>query len=164
MAEPETTAAASISSQKDLDTEMVNIQSLDSVSPQNAFIEIGRPTAVLCKESSAQLTLTLVNTEPVSYVSSLRKSTDFQNMSYENFSDHSFFLDQDLLGSLQVNLPSQASEGQFVPSLPTVPSQGTMVFYTGTSDDVTNKSEIRQTLSETHAREDSEKSLRVFVR
>ncbi|KAL1823792.1 hypothetical protein ACET3Z_010570 [Daucus carota] len=123
VAEPETTAAASISSQKDLDTEMVNIQSLDSFSPQNAFIEIGRPIAVSCKESSTQLALTLVNTEPLSYDSSLRESTDFQNMSYENFSDHSFFLDQDLLGNLQVHLPSQASEGQFVPSHPTVPSR-----------------------------------------
>ncbi|KAL1808704.1 hypothetical protein ACET3Z_025694 [Daucus carota] len=136
VAEPETNAAASISSQKDLDTEMVNIQSLDSFSPQNAFIEIDRPTAVSCKESSTQLALTLVNTEPLSYDSSLKESTDFQNMSYENFSDHSFFLDQDLLGNLQVHLPSQASEGQFVPSHPTVPSQGTMVVYTGSGDDL----------------------------
>ncbi|KAL1826543.1 hypothetical protein ACET3Z_004955 [Daucus carota] len=159
VAEPETTAAASISSQKDLDTDMVNIQSLDSFSPQNAFIEIGRPTAVSCKESSTQLALTLV--EPLSFNSSLRESTDIQKLSYEKLSDHSFFLDQAILGNLQVHQPSQASEGQFVPSQPTVPSQGTMVVYTGTGDGVTNTSEIRQTPSETHAREDSDKSLSV---
>ncbi|KAL1805098.1 hypothetical protein ACET3Z_028166 [Daucus carota] len=159
VAEPETTAAASISSQKDLDTDTVNIQSLDSFSPQNAFIEIGRPTAVSCKESSTQLALTLV--EPLSFNSSLRESTDIQKLSYEKLSDHSFFLDQAILGNLQVHQPSQASEGQFVPSQPTVPSQGTMVVYTGTGDGVTNTSEIRQTPSETHAREDSDKSLSV---
>ncbi|KAL1818287.1 hypothetical protein ACET3Z_013156 [Daucus carota] len=159
VAKPETTAAASISSQKDLDTDMVNIQSLDSFSPQNAFIEIGRPTAVSCKESSTQLALTLV--EPLSFDSSLRESTDIQNLSYEKLSDHSFFLDQAILGNLQVLLPSQASEGQFVSSQPTVPSQGTMVVYTGTGDGVTNTSEIRQIPSETHAREDSDKSLSV---
>ena len=81
--------------------------------------------------------------------------SDFQNLLNENFFDHSFCLDQDLLGSLQVHLPSRASEGQFVPSLHTFPSQGTMVVYTGSGDGVTNKSEIRQTPSETHAREDS---------
>ncbi|XP_063944875.1 uncharacterized protein LOC135151160 isoform X1 [Daucus carota subsp. sativus] len=159
VAEPETTAAASISSQKDLDTDTVNIQSLDSFSPQNAFIEIGRPTAVSCKESSTQLALTLV--EPLSFNSSLRETTDIQKLSYEKLSDHSFFLDQAILGNLQVHQPSQASEGQFVPSQPTVPSQGTMVVYTGTGDGVTNTSEIRQTPSETHAREDSDKSLSV---
>ncbi|XP_063944882.1 uncharacterized protein LOC135151160 isoform X4 [Daucus carota subsp. sativus] len=69
--------------------------------------------------------------------------------------------DTAILGNLQVHQPSQASEGQFVPSQPTVPSQGTMVVYTGTGDGVTNTSEIRQTPSETHAREDSDKSLSV---
>ncbi|XP_063939746.1 uncharacterized protein LOC135148452 [Daucus carota subsp. sativus] len=69
--------------------------------------------------------------------------------------------DMDLLGNLQVHPPSQAFGGQFVSSPPTVPSQGTMVVYTGTGDGVTNTSEIRQTPSETHAREDSDKSLSV---
>ncbi|KAL1808745.1 hypothetical protein ACET3Z_025735 [Daucus carota] len=156
--EPETTAAASISSQKDLDTEMVNIQSLDSFSQQDAFIEICRPTAVPCKESSTSLALTLVNTQPDPFVTTLNECTDFQNMFNENFSDHSFFIDQGLLGSLQVNLPSQAFEGQFVPSLPMVPSQGTLVVYTGTGDSVINTSEERQKPSETHARENRDHS------
>ena len=75
--EPETTAAASISSQKDFDHKMVNIQYQYSFSPQNAFIEIGRPTTVSCKELSRQLALSLVNTHTSTQVTTLNESTVF---------------------------------------------------------------------------------------
>ncbi|KAL1805071.1 hypothetical protein ACET3Z_028139 [Daucus carota] len=89
--------------------------------------------------------------------------TDFQNqfIMYENFPDHTFFSDQAVLGSVQVNLPSQASGGQFVPPLPLTPSQGALVVYTGTAGRVQTMSNERQTPSDTHAREASETALSV---
>ncbi|KAL1802705.1 hypothetical protein ACET3Z_031352 [Daucus carota] len=80
---------------------------------------------------------------------------------YENFADHSFFHDQELLGNVQVDLPSLASGGQFVPPLPLNPFQGTLVVYTGTAGSVNDTSDVRQTLSDTHAREASETALSV---
>ena len=85
----------------------------------------------------------------------------FQNMLNENFSDYTFFYDQELLGNVQVQLPSMASGGQFVPPLPLNPSQGTLVVYTGTAGRVNTMSEERQTPSDTHAREASETALSV---
>ena len=99
--EPETTA---ISSQNYLDNKMLNIQSLDSFSQQNAFVEIGCPTEVPYIESCTPLALTLVNTQLDTCDTTLKECTDFQNILNENFSDHTFILDQDLLGSLQVHL------------------------------------------------------------
>ena len=84
-----------------------------------------------------------------------------QCIMYENSSDHTFFSDQAELGSVQVNLPSQASGGQFVPPLPLLPSQGTLVVYTGTAGRVNEQSEERQTPSDTHEREESETTLSV---
>ena len=82
-------------------------------------------------------------------------------MMYENCYDHSFFMDQDLLGSLQVNLSSQASGGQFVPLLPLNPSLGAFIVYTGTSGGVKNASDESQTPSDTDAREDNDTTLSV---
>ena len=85
----------------------------------------------------------------------------FQNMLNENFSDYTFFYDQELLGNVQVDLPSLASGGQFVPPLPLNPFQGTLVVYTGTAGAMSESSDERQTPSDTHAREASETALSV---
>ncbi|KAL1811625.1 hypothetical protein ACET3Z_021690 [Daucus carota] len=130
----ETTVASSVPSQQGSDFEMADKQSLDPFSLQDVAIEIDRPAAVTCTESSTALALTLVPAQ-----------TDTQAE----------------LGSVQVNLPSQASGGQFVPPLPLNPSQGTLVVYTGTAGRVTEKSDVRQTPSDTHAREASETALSV---
>ncbi|XP_063942653.1 uncharacterized protein LOC135150320 [Daucus carota subsp. sativus] len=98
----ETTTATSSPSQKGLDSDMA-IQSLDSFSQQNEAIEVDRPATLSCTESSTALALKLVKNQPNT---------------------------QELLGNLQVDLPSLASEGQFVPPLPLNPFQGTLVVYT----------------------------------
>ncbi|XP_063937987.1 uncharacterized protein LOC135147880 [Daucus carota subsp. sativus] len=66
------------------------------------------------------------------------------------------------------SLPSQqgsdfemASGGQFVPPRPLNPSQRTLVVYTGTAGRVNEQSDVRQTPSDTHAREASETALSV---
>uniref|UniRef100_A0A162A0B6 Uncharacterized protein n=1 Tax=Daucus carota subsp. sativus TaxID=79200 RepID=A0A162A0B6_DAUCS len=130
----ETTVASSLPSQQGSDFEMADKQSLDPFSLQDVAIEIDRPAAVTCTESSTALALTLVPAQ-----------TDTQAE----------------LGSVQVNLPSQASGGRFVPPLPLNPSQGTLVVYTGTAGRVNSMSEERQTPSDTHAREASETALSV---
>ena len=96
-------------------------------------------------------------------VTTLSESTAFQNnfTMYEKFADHSFFHDHELLGNVQVYLLSLPSGGQFVPPLPLNPYQGTLVVYTGTAGSVHDTSDVRQTLSDTHAREESEKTLSV---
>ncbi|XP_063948040.1 uncharacterized protein LOC135152137 [Daucus carota subsp. sativus] len=66
---------------------------------------------------------------------------------------------QELLGNVQVDLPSLASGGQFVPPLPLNPFQGTLVVYTGISGAMSESSDERQTPSDTHAREASETAL-----
>ena len=116
-----------------------------------------------CTESSTALALTLVQDQTDTQVTMFTDCTDFQNPinMYENFTDRTFFDDQEELGSLQVNLPSQAFGGQFVPPLPLNPSQGTLVVYTGTAGRVNTMSEERQTPSDTHAREASEAALSV---
>ena len=118
----ETTAATSSPSQKGLDSDMA-IQSLDSFSQQNEAIEVGRPATVSCTESSTALALMLVQNQADTQVTALSESIVFQNKVavYENFSDHSFFNDQELLGNVQGNLPSLASGGQFVLPLPLNP-------------------------------------------
>ncbi|KAL1805072.1 hypothetical protein ACET3Z_028140 [Daucus carota] len=115
----ETTAATSLPSQKGLDTDMA-IQSLVSFSQQNEAIEVDRPATVSCTESSTALALTLVQNQAHTQVTTLSESTVFQNQvtMHENFADHPFFHDQELLGNVQVDLPSLASGGQFVPPLP----------------------------------------------
>ena len=85
----------------------------------------------------------------------------FQNMLNENFSDYTFFYDQELLGNVQVHLPSMASGGQFLPPLPLNPSQGTLVVYTGIAGALSESRDERQTPSDTHAREASETALSV---
>ena len=157
-----TTAASSSPSQKGLDTDMA-IQSLESFSQQSEPIEVDRPATVSCTESSTALALTLVQNQPNTQVTTLSESTVFQNKvtMYENFADHPFFHDQELLGNVQVDLPSLASGGQFVPPLPFNPYQGTLVVYTGTAGSVNETSDVRQTPSDTHAREASETALSV---
>ncbi|PKC52071.1 hypothetical protein RhiirA1_482320, partial [Rhizophagus irregularis] len=159
----ETTAASSLPSQKGLDLEQAMKQSLDSFSQQNDAIEVDRPATVPCTESSTALALTLVQAQTDTQVTMFTECTDFQNqcIMYENFADHPFFSDQAELGSVQVNLPSQASGGQFVPPLPLNPSQGTLVVYTGTAGRVNEQSDVRQTPSDTHAREASDTTLSV---
>ncbi|XP_063945829.1 uncharacterized protein LOC135151356 [Daucus carota subsp. sativus] len=130
----ETTTATSLPSQKGLDFEMENIQSLESFSQQNESIKIDRPATVPCKESSTALALTRV-----------------QNQANT----------QELLGNVQVDLPSMVSGGQFVPPLPLNPFQGTLVVYTGTARSVNEMRDVRQTPIDTHAREESETALSV---
>ena len=159
----ETTVASSVPSQQGSDFEMADKQSLDPFSLQDVAIEIDRPAAVTCTESSTALALTLVPAQTDTQVTMFTECTDFQNQCiiYENFADLPFFSDQAELGSVQVNLPSQASGGQFVPPLPLNPSQGTLVVYTGTAGRVQTMSDERQTPSDTHAREASETALSV---
>ena len=109
----ETTAATSSPSQKGLDLEMTMKQYLNSFSPQNEAIEIDRLEMVSCTESRTPLALMLVQNQTDTQVTTLSESTDFQNqvIMYENFSDHSLFSDQELLGNVQVHLPSLASGG-----------------------------------------------------
>ncbi|KAL1805079.1 hypothetical protein ACET3Z_028147 [Daucus carota] len=157
-----TTTATSSPSQKGLDSDMA-IQSLVSFSQQKEAIGVDRPATVICTESSNALALTLVQNQANTQVTTLSESTVFQNQvtMYENFVDHSFFNDQELLGNVQVHLPSMASGGQFVPPLPLNPSQGTLVVYTGTAGAMSESSDERQTPSDTHAREASETTLSV---
>ena len=88
-------------------------QYLNSFSPQNEAIEIDRLEMVSCTESRTPLALMLVQNQTDTQVTTLSESTDFQNqvIMYENFSDHSLFSDQELLGNVQVHLPSLASGG-----------------------------------------------------